>query len=228
LANKEGDLRKAPTKRRPNKAGLCSRCGEKAMPGLTVCNDHLELDKAARKRFYLAHKINGLCVKCGKKAISGSVVCEEHLEKQRGYQREHIQTRRNAGLCLRCEEEAIPGFAVCKSHFDVQRMTSQQHYLDHKNAGLCIKCGDKPAPDLTVCKKHQEMRNMALGRYYRAHSLEISNQKKARYERYKLEGKCVTCGSLLTRGESVYCTVCRNNRNMSRRKKRTQIQDRPN
>ena len=83
-------------------AGLCVRCGEKALPGLTKCRVHLWKDKQKkakyrknnreklrlkRKEEYQKRILKNRCTACGQKLPNGYVFglkcaeCSEHKER---------------------------------------------------------------------------------------------------------------------------------------------------
>lgn len=103
-------------RRQHNKAnGLCAECKEKAVPGKTLCKDHLERHRlyCRTKRMDIIHekKRDGICTYsgCHNEAIEGRSMCDYHDEmiKERRDERYHNNLCDGKCRCGRPVKEGI-------------------------------------------------------------------------------------------------------------------------
>jgi hypothetical protein len=172
--------------------------------------ENSDKNKSYGKHFYQTHKLVGLCTRCNKKAIPGFALCKHHIEVQRVNSRKLYQSHKNSGTCVKCREKATPDSSLCAIHLEVQKASSLKSYQTHRNAGTCTRCDKEAIPGATLCALHLAERRIISRIYYKTHSLEVIAKNEARYQKYKREGKCATCGRLLIEKESLYCLTCRN------------------
>lgn len=111
------------------KKGICTRCGDRAETGYTLCPGCRERQRAdCRERYHKVEKAKrearkeaGLCVVCGRKAAEGLTLCAECEEARRqeskmwydAIGRKRQAERIAAGLCYRCGRPVAAGRKQC-------------------------------------------------------------------------------------------------------------------
>ncbi len=178
------------------KNGLCSRCGQPAIPNQTLCKSCKE------KRPYYRRKAQGLCPKCGSKLPPGKVFCNECLQnakKEQDWYRQHgicIMCRSNDAmigktLCPECDEKNLER---CKKYAEalppekkkLQKERVRKWRAARVEKGLCVVCG-KPNHD----------KRFKLCPRCRAYHRQL---KQGDAKNYAQIGKCRRCGGDLVEG----------------------------
>lgn len=111
-------------------AGLCTRCGEPAEPGNTMCRVHLEDRKSIHekhsKQSYYGRRVLSLCPYCGGPRYGETQACSQ------------------------CRQKRLESEQARYADANAARRAKKQEWLD---AELCYECGRHPAePERTCCR----------------------------------------------------------------------------
>lgn len=188
------ERRKAYMKERLQKRreqGLCTRCDNMAIPGLSYCaackervrsntKDWAAKNRAKRKiiadRWASKQKVAGRCPRCGGEPLPGNKYCPTCQEKGRA---EHNKTIKSDD-CVRCGRPRRPHCKTCQACHDETSRNQIKRHERLRTAGLCIECGKQPPADgIARC---EECRNCHL------------QEHRERKARRRQAGMCPRCG----------------------------------
>ena len=178
--------RVSPYQRRRN-AGLCVRCGQRALP-----SGRASSVKQAKAHALMPHNVaKGLTWQ----AIFYGVFCARHKEREEGFvesskaravlkaemakaQREQLEALVRQGLCVACcgpQDADRIGKQECAKCAAVRRHKTAERKRARVNAGLCSRCG-KPNPTSPQFKTCGECRAL------QAAKMRNANQNRRRIE----------------------------------------------
>jgi hypothetical protein len=190
--------------------GLCTKCGELATEGKTLCKTHAEIVNARNNSYKIKKKKMKLCVDCST-PVEESIRCN----KCRSIHIIYMDSRKEQGLCSSCGE-IIDGGGVSKcskcSKKEVERSRNRRNI--RRDNGLCLFC-DLPVIGIySLCEYHflKEQKRRAerdpklcckclkervVGSCYCEYHLDFFNTKKKYREDNNL---CIRCGVSLEDG----------------------------
>ena len=144
----------------------------------------------------------------------------EYKERHREINRRWRERMIAEGLCTRCgKEKAAEGHRLCESCRAKSKKETHESIKRARITGRCVKCRKNWAlPHMRICLpcklKAQEWQEKNAYRYTYA---ERKEQFKEKRERYKAQGKCVSCGRP-TDGVHTRCPACMERQRQSSRK----------
>lgn len=142
------------------RAGICTHCKDKALPDLTVCQQHKNEQNERQKEVYAARKKAQECRRCGTK--SSKRLCAECFKANKRYSKNLEKRRQKQGLCTACGRELallpfLLGEKCRKKNIEVNaRWRQKPGKATHERArvkkrrellvekGLCGSCGSEP------------------------------------------------------------------------------------
>ncbi len=146
----------------------------------------------------------------------------EQMEKHRETNRQRRQRLIEQGLCTECgREKAVEGHRLCEACRDKSRKQIQGYVKRARIVGKCVRCRTNWAlPHMRICLpckiRSQEWQEKHADAYTYQARKEYLKQKR---ERYKAEGKCISCGRP-TDGLHTRCDMCLTRQQISNKNKR--------
>lgn len=165
--------------------GLCTRCGNPAVTGKTLCEDCAEKSKKKHREDREFFKAQGLCPKCGKNKLIGSEkTCPE---------------------CLAYAEEVNTRYAIkmagSKEAYHKQAYQKARQHYDEQN--LCVMCKKRQRAEGHIhcedCLKIRRKKNREMRKQQSQNGLKRSERPAY--------GLCYTCGAKLDR-DGRTCSKC--------------------
>lgn len=129
---------------RKNK-NLCTKCGETAEHGKTLCRYHLQQACRLQQAKIDRRKSKGQCPRCGQKLNNNRKICNDCLEKQVSKPRDDVYVpntkRKELGLCISCGKPNPATTERCdkctKKYSKTKSLSREQRIA----CGLCGQCG---------------------------------------------------------------------------------------
>ena len=194
-----------PQRKTKNRAGLCTSCSDKALPGSTRCRKCLDQQNAWFRRRYLDRKAAGICTACGlSPSISNEIHCSTCRSKQQEKQKNRakvkaqnralqdtrlIADRRRRCICIECECPELFRDDRCRVCFAREQVRSGKTFHEARGlAGLCRNC-DTAIESETRC-------------------LACKGKHNSRRLKRKRKGLCARCGENNDRKGKTECSRC--------------------